>query len=118
MSDSKKNNWLPWVAVAALVYFVALRPSGDSPDNPKPEPSMSVSKVLDDAYKADRRDKIETLREFTHRDFASDDEALRWFNEDSARRRIETFTPYTDRVGEAMFNGTVPDLLSRLEAGR
>ena len=117
MSDSKQQNWLPWVLVAGLAYFAFLR-QPSVPVDPKPEPSKTISRILDDAYKADRSDKLAILKEYATKQFGSDSEALKWFNDESTRRRIKTFIPYTDRVGKAMSEGKVAELANELEAGR
>ena len=118
MSEPQKTNWLPWLAVAALAYFAFVRQPAVEPIDPQPQPPQSISKVLDAAYKADRSDKLAILKEFSTKEFNSDPEALKWFNDESTKRRIETFTPYTDRVGQAMKDGKVKELAAELEAGR
>ena len=118
MSETKQTNWIPWVAIAALAYFAFVRQPADKPIDPQPQPSQSISKTLDAAYKADRSDKLAILKEFSTKQFASDPEALKWFNDESTKRRIETFTPYTDRVGQAMKDGKVKELAAELEAGK
>jgi hypothetical protein len=117
MSETKTPNWLPWVLVAGLAYFAFMRQPVETID-PQPQPVASVSKILDAAYKADRSDKLKTLKEFADKQFASDQEALKWFNDTSTQRRIETFIPWTDRVGKAMSEGKVKELAAELEAGR
>lgn len=118
MSETKQTNWLPWVAVAVLAYFAFVRQPSVQPIDPQPQPSQSISKLLDAAYKADRADKLAVLKEFSTKQFASDPEALDWFNDESTKRRIDTFAPYTDRVGKAIFDGKVKELAAELEAGR
>jgi len=118
MSETKTPNWLPWILVAGLAYFAFMRQPAVNPIDPQPQPVASVSKILDAAYKADRSDKLKTLKEFADKQFASDQEALKWFNDTSTQRRIETFIPWTDRVGKAMSEGKVKELAAELEAGR
>jgi hypothetical protein len=115
--SEKQPNWLPWLLVAGLAYFAFMR-QPVQPVDPQPQPVQSVSKILDAAYKADRSDKLKTLNEFADKQFPSDQEALKWFNDTSTQRRIETFTPFTDRVGKAMSEGKVKELAAELEAGR
>ena len=124
MSETRETNWLPWVAVAVLGYFAFVRQPAvnpvdpDNPNPPAPAPMQSINKTLDAAYKADRSDKLKTLKEFSEKQFSNDQEALEWFNKSSTERRIETFAPYTDRVGKAMFDGKVKELAAELESGR
>jgi hypothetical protein len=120
MSETKQPNWLPWVLVAGLAYFAFMRQPVQpvNPDDSKTQPVASVSKILDAAYKADRSDKLKTLKEFADMQFPSDQEALKWFNDTSTQRRIETFIRWTDRVGKAMSDGKVKELAAELEAGR
>jgi len=115
--SEKQPNWLPWLLVAGLAYFAFVR-QPVQPVDPTPQPVQSVSKILDAAYKADRADKLKTLKEFADKQFPSDSEALKWFNDTSTQRRIETFIPWTDRVGKAMSEGKVKELATELEAGR
>lgn len=116
--SEQKQNWLPWLVVAGVLYFAFVRQPSVQPIDPQPQPSQSISKILDAAYKADRSDKLAILKEFSTKEFANDPEALKWLNDESTKRRIETFTPWTDRVGKAIFDGRVKELAAELEAGR
>jgi len=118
MSDAKQTNWLPWVIVAGLAYFAFVRQPQVGPIDPPQPPRQTITRILDAAYTQDRSDKLAILKEFADRQFANDQEALKWFNDQSNARRIETFTPFTDRVGQAIFDGKVKELAAEMEAGR
>jgi hypothetical protein len=80
MSETKQPNWLPWVLVAGLAYFAFMRQPAIEPVNPddnKPQPVASVNKILDAAYKADRSDKLKTLKEFADKQFPSSPRPMR-----------------------------------------
>jgi hypothetical protein len=114
MSDAKQTNWLPWVLVAALAYFAFVRqPAG--PVEPKPEPVLTISQVLDKCYEADRLSKIAVLRGIDATEFASDRAKLEWINGESETRRIADFQPYTNRVAESIDAGKTYELAEQLE---
>ena len=124
MTTTTDNNdiskWLPWVAVAVMAYFMFANQTSTNPPTPEPDrPKVeSISKVLDAVYKKDRTDRIALLKELSERQFENDKAKLDWYNAESTKRRIETNTPFTDRVGEAIFGNTVAELVKQLEAGR
>lgn len=120
MPESKQTNWFPWLAVAALAYFAFVRQPAVEPIDPQPQPkpSQSISKVVQDIHKSDLQNRIQTLKEFAGKEFASDPEALKWYNDTITARRIENEIPYTDRVGKAMKDGKVKELAAELEAGK
>jgi len=115
MSDAKQNNWLPWVLVAALAYFAFVRQPQVGPVDPKPEPVLTITQVLDNCYQADRLSKIAVLRGIGATEFASDRAKLDWINSESETRRIADFQPYTNRVAEAIDAGKTTDLAEQLE---
>ena len=118
--NSEKDFW-KIAAIVAVCYFGYLFYQKQK-DAPKPEPEKptteSVSKVLDKIYKQDRADRLAVLKELSAKQFATDQEKLKWINEESAKRRIETNIPYTDRVAEAIFENKIQDLIKELERGR
>jgi len=114
MSD-KQTNWLPWVLVAALAYFAFLRQPQVGPVEPKPEPVLTITQVLDKCYEADRLSKIAVLKGIASSEFASDKAKLDWINSESETRRIADFQPYTNRVAEAIDAGKTTELAEQLE---
>ena len=117
MSETKQPNWLPWAIVAGLAYFAFMR-QPVQPVDPTPQPVQSVSKILQEAYKADRVSKIAILKEIGTREFASDKAKLEWINSESEKRRIADFQDYVNQVAEAIDKGTTKELAERLETGR
>ena len=121
MPEPVKTNYLPWIAVAVLAFLLYRGQSAISdakPDVPSPAPTVSISKVLDGVHKQDRSDRLKLLKELSTKPFANDKAKLDWYNGESTALRIQTNTPWTDRVGEAIFNEAVAELAKQLEAGR
>ena len=119
MTTTTDNNdiskWLPWVAVAVLAYFVFNKQPSADPVAPQPQPTQSISKVLDSCYAADRLSKIAVLKGIGTTEFPTDKAKLEWINSDSEKRRIADFQPYVDRVAEAIFAGKTAELAKALE---
>jgi len=121
MTEPTKPNYLPWIAVAVLAFLLyrgqatTVEPK---PDVPKPAPTVSISKVLDGVYKQDRSDRLKLLKELSTKQFANDKAKMDWYNGESTALRIQTNTPWTDKVAEAIFNEAVAELAKQLEAGR
>lgn len=115
-TTTKETNWLPWVVAAVLAYFafVNKQPSVD-PVVPQPQPTQSISKVLDSCYAADRLSKIAVLKGIGTTEFPTDKAKLEWINSESEKRRIADFQPYVDRVAEAIFAGKTAELTKALE---
>jgi hypothetical protein len=103
-----------------MAYFMFANQTSTNPPTPEPDrPKVeSISKVLDAVYKKDRTDRIAVLKELSERQFENDKAKLDWYNAEATKRRIETNTPFTDRVGEAIFGNTIAELVKQLEAGR
>ena len=121
MNEQAKTNYWPWVVVALVGYVLYSQQAkvvDPKPDNPKPVPTVTISKVLDGVYKQDRSDRLKLLKELSEKQFDSDKAKLDWYNSEATVRRIQTNTPYTDRVAEAIFNDSVSKLAKELEAGR
>jgi len=120
MPEPVKTNYLPWIAVAVLAFLLyrGQLVSEPKPDVPQPAPAVSISKLLDGVYKQDRSDRLKLLKELSTKPFANDKAKLDWYNGESTALRIQTNTPWTDRVGEAIFNEAVAELAKQLEAGR
>lgn len=122
MSETKQTNLQSWI-IAGLVVVVAIyhfkaSDNADKPIDPQPQPSQSVSKILDAAYKADRIDKLEILKGISSGNFANDKAKLEWINSESEKRRMQTFQAYTAIVAEAIESGKTDDLAAQLESGR
>lgn len=119
MSD-KQPNWLPWAIVAGLAYFAFVRQPAQPivPDDNKPQPVQSVSKVLEAAQKQDRLNKIAILKEYNRDSHASDEAAKKWFSDESERRYNAAMQAYADIVGQALYDNKTKELAERLEAGR
>lgn len=117
MSETKQN-WLPWLVVAGVLYFAFVRQPAVQPIDPHPQPSQSISKVLDAAQKQDRLNKIAILKEYNRDNHASDEAAKRWFSDESDKRYQAAMKAYADEVGKALFENKTKELAERLEAGR
>lgn len=115
MSETQQTNWLPWLLVAGLAYFAFVRQPADKPIDPQPQPSQSISKVLEAAYEADRVSKIAVLKGIATGNFESDQAKLEWINSESEKRRSLDFRAYTERVAEAIEAGKTAELAERLE---
>ena len=121
MPEPVKPNYLPWIAVGVLALLLLWRqvpPTDPKPDVPQPVPTATISKVLDGVYKQDRSDRLKLLKELSVKQFANDKAKLDWYNGESTTLRIQTNTPWTDKVAEAIFNEAVAELAKQLEAGR
>jgi hypothetical protein len=119
MSEAKQASYLPWIAVAVLGYMLWSNQTKLPDPKPDPKPdAISITKVLDGVYKQDRSDRLQLLKELSTKQFDSDKAKMEWYNAESTRRRIQTNTPFTDRVAEAMFSDSVADLVKQLEAGK
>jgi hypothetical protein len=116
-TDNDFSKWLPWVAVAVLAYFVFNKQPSVDPvvPTPTPQPTQSISKVLDSCHAADRLSKIAVLKGIGATEFPTDKAKLEWINSESEKRRIADFQPYVDRVAEAIFAGKTADLAKALE---
>lgn len=117
MTETKQQNWLPWILVAGLAYFAFVRQSADKPVEPV-QPVVSVSKTLDAAYKADRLSKIEILKGLETMTFPSDQAKLDWQNSEAEKRRIADFQQYANALGKAIVDGKVKEMREALESGK
>lgn len=106
-----------WAAaiVGLFLYWQSLTPQADSDD---PKPAATISSVLDDAYKADRLNRIAILKEIPTKSFRSDQEKLDWINLETDTRRQVAFREFIDRMAKAVNDGTTDKMASDLEAGR
>lgn len=77
-----------------------------------------VVDVLARCHEADRASQVRILREFAGKQFASDAEAQKWINEQRATARTADWIPYTDALGEAIFEKRVPQFADELEGKR
>jgi hypothetical protein len=120
MSETKQPNWQPWAIVGALAYFAFMRQPVQpvDPDDNKPQPVASVSKILDAAQKQDRANKIAILKEYNRESHASDEAAKNWFSNESTKRYDAAMKAYADIVGQALYDNKTKELAERLEAGR
>jgi hypothetical protein len=118
--SEKQPNWLPWILVAGLAYFAFVRQPVQPvvPDDNKPQPVQSVSKILDAAQKQDRANKIAILKEYNRESHASDEAAKKWFSDESTKRYDAAMKAYADIVGQSLFDNKTKELAERLEAGR
>ncbi len=116
MSD-KQPNWLPWVIVAGLAYFAFVR-QPVQPVDPAPQPVVSVSKILQEAYGRDRLSKISILKTIPTREFSSDQAKLEWINKEFENARLQDFQRFVDEVAEAIDKGKTKEFAERLEAGK
>lgn len=89
---------IDWVCLIAGVLL--LLPSGGS-DGPLPGPI--ADSILSECHAADAKSKAELLRQMARLDFDSEEAAGDFWNEQSTEKRIEDFTPFTDRVAVAIF---------------
>lgn len=119
MNDNK--DFWKIAAIVAVCYFGYLFYQKQK-DAPKPDPEKptteSVSKVLDKAYKMDRASKLDVLKQLSAAKEKTDEEKLKLFNEQSEKKRLQDFRPYVEIVADALVNGTVDELVKRMEAGR
>lgn len=104
-----------WAAaiVGLFLYWQSLSPKSDDP-----KPATTISSVLDDAYKADRQNRIAILKEIPAKSFRSDQEKLDWINSETDTRRQVAFRAFIDRMAKAVNDGTTDKMASDLEAGK
>ena len=79
-------------------------------------PGPTTDDILGECYEADRASTVAILRDMAGREFASNDAAGDFWNEQATAKRIEDFTPKTDAVAEAIFGGTLSELADSWEA--
>jgi hypothetical protein len=104
-----------WAAaiIGLFLYWQSLSPKSDDA-----KPAATISSVLDDAYKADRLNRIAILKEIPAKSFRSDQEKLDWINSETDTRRQVAFREFIDRMAKAVNDGTTDKMASDLEAGR
>lgn len=104
-----------WTAafVGLYLYWASQQPQTEDT-----KPAATISSVLDDAYKADRKSRIAVLKELETKSFKSDQEKLDWINTETDTRRQTAFREYLNRMAEAVNDGKTGKMASDLEAGR
>lgn len=122
MSDTKQSfNWqtIALVALVGYVVWMNWKPASDDvEDDDKQVVVEPISKVLAKAYDADRRSKIAILKALAKEQFVDDVAKDNWIAEESERLRRKDFKDFTDRMGDAIFDGTTEEMAKALEAGK
>ena len=101
-----------WILVNSLNKL-----GGQSPGpKPPPEPSKSISKVLDEAYAADRSSKADVLSEAAGKTWNSDQAKLNWINEQAEKKRVLDFRQFYERVAQALVDGTDAQIAEQIRS--
>ena len=107
------------IAAAAVAMMIGgvllLGGGGNVSPNPVPEGDS-----LAQSHANDRATQVRILREYVTREFANDQAAQQWLNEQRVAARPADWIPYTDELGKACLDGqdAVKALADRLELGR
>ena len=104
-------------AVAMVIGGVLLLSGGGDDVSPRPVPEGDS---LAQSHTNDRATQVRILREYVTREFANDQAAQQWLNEQRVAARPTDWTPYTDELGRACLDGhdAVKSLADRLELQR
>lgn len=116
--DNPLNEWLPMVFGLAILAVIAYTNSGTSPGPkpPPPEPRKSISKVLDEAYAADRSSKADVLSEAASKSWNSDQAKLNWINEQAEKKRVLDFRQFYERVAQALVDGKDAEIAEQIRS--
>ena len=116
--DNPLNEWLPMVFGLVIIAVIAYTDNGASPSPkpPPPEPRKSISKVLDEAYAADRSSKADVLSEAASKSWNSDQAKLNWINEQAEKKRVLDFRQFYERVAQALVDGTDAQIAEQIRS--